>query len=90
MGPITVTNNVLKDQRQVTFLGPSFEVCVLCINAILDKMFKIPFLALYMLPLYETTFLEKKVSHDVFNACTLDYPACLKRSAGPERDMHAI
>ena len=64
-------------------------VCV-CINARLDKMFKIPFLALYMLPLYETTFLEKKVSHHVFNACTLDYPACLKCSAGPERDMHAI
>ena len=64
-------------------------MCV-CINARLDKMFKIPFLALYMLPLYETTFLEKKVSHHVFNACTLDYPACLKCSAGPERDMHAI
>ena len=35
----------------------------LCINAKLDKMFKIPFLALYMLPLYEAIFLGKKVSH---------------------------
>lgn len=28
LGPITVTNNLLNDQRQVTFLGSSFEVCV--------------------------------------------------------------